>query len=818
MSGDVQPATLRNRAPGALLAGAVLALLLVLLGFQLWLSYANRVATAEVSARNFASIFEARFEATLRRTDADLRALTMEIPLAALRTGGGRRHAPGVEASLRARLFNLQEAVSYRVHDARGEQLYSSDRPGSPRVDLAEHACFRALRDDAQAGLVFCEAVSSVPLGRQMVAVARALRDEHGRFFGVVHGLIELEYYRRQFQSLDLGSAGYIALRRSADDALVMRWPEPVGGPGESSRAAGRRIVGVQFMASYPFYLEVGLARDEVLAGWRKQALAVGITTLLLLALFGALLLRLWRMRARETAMLATLTRSEAQFRMLADMVPVGIAHIDASGSYTYVNERYLEVTGRRSDELLGRSWLSLFPLGERAEIERAWRERADRRGAFVWEYRFVRRDGRLVDVLGEARTETDANGKVRGYLVAQTDITPRKEAEAELLAAKQQAERANQVKTRFLAAASHDLRQPIQAINLFRDALARTDLSEEQKRITNLLAISVHTLGEMLYALLDISKLDAGRLTPELRPVAIDEVFDAIDADFSPLALSKGLRFKLCYPARGMQLTTDLGILLSALRNLIGNAFKYTERGGVLVGVRRRSGRVLVQVFDTGIGIAADYGERLFDECFQVNSDGRDRSKGMGLGLSIARRMAQLLGGEVSFRSRPGVGSAFTLTLPLATPGADAPGGLAPRSAERGETGVETGSDARVVRLRGLRVVVVEDDPLVAQSIGLALRRLALDVTVFTSAEQALASPMLTAADFLLSDFTLPGLDGLQLLEIAARRCQPPPRAALMTGETSPEVLARLCASPWRVLVKPVGLSSLLDALVGET
>ena len=828
MNGEATRALVHNRTPGALLAGVVLVLLLVLLGFQLWLSYDNRVSTAETSAHNFASIFEARFEATLRRTDADLRALTLDIPSAALDAQAVRRYARGVEANLKARLFNLQEAVSYRVYDARGQQLYSSDSPGTPRVGLADQACFRTLRDDPVAGLAFCDLVSSAPLARQMVSIARALRDERGRFYGAVHGLIELEYYRRQFQSLDLGAQGYIALRRSDDDTLVMRWPEPArdsgeATQGETSNALRERIVGVRFMPNYPYYLEVGLSRDEVLAGWRKQALTVGISTLLLLGLFGALLLRLWRMRAREAAMLATLTRSEAQYRMLAGMVPVGIAHIDASGTYTYVNERYLEVTGRRRDELLGRSWLSLFPLNERPRIEMAWRQREDPQGAFVWEYRFVGRDGRLVDVLGEARTEADASGRVRGYIVAQTDITPRKEIEAELLAAKQQAEAANQVKTRFLAAASHDLRQPIQAINLFRDALARTELSDEQRKIANLLAISVHSLGEMLYALLDISKLDSGRLTPQWRPVSIEDVCNAVDADFSPLALSKGLRFKLHYPSSGVRLRTDIGILLSVLRNLIGNAFKYTERGGVLVGVRRRDARLLIQVFDTGIGIDAAYGERLFDECFQVNHDERDRSKGAGLGLSIARRMAQLLGGEVSFRSRPGVGSVFTLTLPhdacdsVAAITPDLPeASVAAGMALTGSDGA-LGADARTVLLRGSRVVLIEDDPLVAQSIGLALRGLAIDVSAFACAEQALASPTLLGADFYLSDFALPGLDGLHLLETIARRRGQPLRAALMTGETAPDALARMHASPFRVLVKPVGLDSLLDALAAQ-
>ena len=829
-----------GRLPGALLAAALLVLLL-LLGFQLWLSRADQVSAAENSARNIAAIFEARLEATLRRTDADLRALAGEIPPGALNRAAAPRYAREINARLRDRLFNLQEAMSYRVHDAHGDTLYASDSEGVPHISISGQPCFLALREHPDAGLVFCDVHTGPSFGRQMVAIVRALRDESGNFGGVVHALIELEYYRRQFAALDLGSQGFIALRRSDSHAQVIRWPDL---SGEANRVLApdhpivrrlsrgddvvtlhyataddpvRRIVGIQVMPSYPFYLAVAFGHDEVLVGWRQQAWIVGVSTLLLLGLVGALLFCLWRMRSREAAMLATLTRSEAKYRTLAAMVPVGICHVDTDGRYTYANERHLEITGHRRDELLGQSWWMSFAEGDRERVRQAWLEREDPAGAFVWEYRFVRPDGRPCDVLGEVRTETDSDGGVRGYIIAQTDITPRKEIEAELLAAKQQAESANLAKTRFLAAASHDLRQPIQAINLFRDALARTDLSEEQRAIADLLSVSVGSLGELLYSLLDIAKLDSGVLTAQMQAVDVVALFSSVDAEFSPLALDKGLRFKLFYPFKGMRLMTDSGILLSVLRNLIDNAFKFTETGGVLVGVRRRSGRAIVQVFDTGIGVDSAYGERVFDECFQINNGTRDRSKGLGLGLSIARRMAQLLGGELSFNSRPGVGTVFALSLPLlaqqlpdeASPGAvDASSGVAGAAGTAGTAGEE----ALAERWRGRQVTVIEDDPMVARSIALALRQTGIEVTVFACAEQALASTI--SADFYLSDYTLPGLTGLQLLDALAARSTRPIRAALMTGETLPESLALLHAARWRVLVKPVGLSTLLAAL----
>jgi PAS domain S-box-containing protein len=569
--------------------------------------------------------------------------------------------------------------------------------------------------------------------------------------------------------------------------------------------------MGIQGMQNYPFYFAVAVGQNEVLAGWRKQVTIVGISTLLLLGLFGALLLRLWRMRLREAAMLGTLAQSEAQFRALAEMVPVGICHIDLDGKYTYVNERHLELTGRSRDELLGEKWSSSFHPDDRASIKKSWTKKMASGGAFVKEYRFVRPGGQLTHVLGEVRVETEPDGKARGYIIAQTDITLRKEIEAELLVAKQQAENSNLSKTRFLTAASHDLRQPIQAINLFRDVLGRTDLSEEQRGILNFLSKSVDSLGELLYSLLDISKLDAGQFRPQLNTVSVAELFKVVDSEFSSLALEKGLRFKFHFPLKGLQLMTDSGLLLSVLRNLIGNAFKYTELGGVLVGVRQRGGRVIIQVWDTGIGIDPSLGEQVFDECFQVSNSLRERSKGLGLGLSIARRMGQLLGGEVSYRSRLGSGTVFELSLPLAGAGA---GAEAIRSDPPSLARCALPDEAFLSRVRGWQVVVIEDELLVAKSIELSLQKLGISIKVFANAELALACPTLLGADFYLADCTLSGLNGLELLDEIAQRSATPIRAALMTGETLPEYLDLMSSSRWPVLVKPVGLSTLLEAM----
>ncbi len=826
---------MRSKLPGGLLV-VVLLVLLSLLVYQLWLSYRDQVRTAEISTRNLAEIFETRLDATLRRTDADLKALAIDIPFAALNQEAVLQYEQEVSVSLDSRLFRLEEMAGYGVHDANGDALYSSDRAYALRVNVAERSDFKLLRDDPGAGLVFSEVFTGSGGGRQRLVIARALRDERGKFMGIVHGLLELEYYRKQFQALNLGAQGLIALRRSDNHAQVVRWPDVPGDLNKSlppehplvKRMANgdkaltlrfatspeniTRIVSVRRMQNYPFYFAVGLGRDEVLAGWRTQVMVIGISTLLLFGLVGALLFRLGRMRVREAGILNNLAKSELQFSGLAQIVPVGICHFDGGGKCTYVNDRHVELVGRSRAELLNSVWADYVHPDDRAKIQKVWDRAGQTGGVFSCEYRLVRPDGRLTHVIGEFQAATDAQGKVLDCIVAQTDITLRKQSEAELLVAKQQAEIENMDKTRLLTTASHDLRQPIQAINLFSDALDRTELSEEQKSISKFISMSVHSLGELIYSLLDISKLDAGLIKPQMKEMPVEELFKAVDAEFSTMARQKNLRFKLFYPFKSMVLRTDYGLLLSILRNLIDNAFKYTRKGGVLVGARKRGGGAVIQVWDTGIGIEPEYANKVFEECFQIGNVLRDRTKGLGIGLSIARRMARLLDGDVSFRSRPGRGTVFELRLPLIEGRAVAEHVLPESHRSHRETADALNTDEEDFScLRGWQVVVIEDDIMVATSIELLLETMDIGVKVFASAELALTSTHVMGANFYISDLCLPGMNGVKLLDAIQRRSATPINAVLLTGETSPERIANAMSSRWRVLFKPAELSKLL-------
>ena len=822
-----------NKPPGVLLSLSLL-VLLVLLACLLVLSFRDQVKTAEISSHNLAAIFEARLDATLRRADADLQTLSIELPDASLRKDAVGRYEREVNASLERLLFNVEEIVGYRVHDAEGNLLYTTgvvqvqcDRPKC--LNVSERDYFTRLRDGEEVGAIFSDVLIDRRTGREVLVIARPMLDEEGRFLGIVRALLGIDYYKKQFQGLDLGNKGVIALRRKDNHALVVRWPEvpnEVNWPLERAHPFGSRrdvpvrdvamhyatyvdnvarIVGVQVMKNYPFYFTVGLSRDEVLDGWYTQVAVVAFSSLVLISLVGTLLLRLWRMRIREAGILNNLARSESKFRELAQMVPVGICHFDGKGRCTYVNGRYMALIGRTWEETMGSGWLDFVHPADRGRVQDTW-QKAGKNAAVVCEYRVRRPDGQLVHVLGEVHTQLSAGGDVRGYIVAQTDITARKQAEAALLVAKQEAEGANLAKTRFLAAASHDLRQPIQAINLFRDALDKTELSGEQRSITRYLSLSVRALGDLLYSLLDISKLDAGMVKPQAREVLLESFFQSIDGEFSNLANEKHLRFKLFYPVHDVVMRTDPGLLLSVLRNLIDNAFKYTEHGGILVGFRRRGRGGIIQVWDTGIGIEAKYGDQIFDECFQVGNPLRDRTKGLGIGLAIVRRTARLLGGEVTYRSRPGRGSVFEVYLPEIAGDRDATTQAAPT--------LSGAADEDYSLLRGWRVVVIEDDYMVAKSLELSLSSMGMRVQWFASATEALESPELLGADFYISDFSLPGSNGLDVLDRIQERSSGPINAVLMTGETSPERIALTTSSQWTVLFKPADLGKLLAAM----
>jgi len=269
---------------------------------------------------------------------------------------------------------------------------------------------------------------------------------------------------------------------------------------------------------------------------------------------------------------------------------------------------------------------------------------------------------------------EYDADG-IRGYfqnvvvsfegLIAATfrDVTALSEAQKGLVLAKVAAENANAAKSRFLAAASHDLRQPLQALGLYLEIL-RQKLPADDVSVMRYIDICVANLTGLLSNLLDLSKLDAGVIEPKPAVFPVCQALDTMLANFTEVAREKGLRLRMV-PSR-LHIRTDPVMFERIIGNLVSNAIRYTQEGGIVLGCRHRAGRVWLEVTDTGIGIPPDKLDAIFEDFYQLNNAERSREKGSGLGLAIVRREAQLLGLEIRVSSIPNRGSTFALELPL--------------------------------------------------------------------------------------------------------------------------------------------------------
>jgi two-component system cell cycle sensor histidine kinase/response regulator CckA len=440
----------------ALLAAGVLAVV-GLLAYQLWSSYREAIREAEIETRNYAAIFDARLDATLRRTDTDLQALARTVPVAALSRQAVPRYASELDAELDSRLNNFQELVGLRVFDANGELLYTSDRASSLTVNIADRSYFRALRDKPQAGLVFSEVVISRITGRQSVIAARALRDRQGNFRGIVFAGIDVAHFQKLFQTLNLGARGVIAIHRSDDFTPVVRWPLvegktdtplPPGTPIRAAVTAGRKTGTVEFSASsdgvariysfhlldrYPFFVSAGLARDEVLAGWRAHAFQIGVSGFLLLGLLALLLLRLWRAQDQQMQVMNGLVESEKRFRTLFEQAAVGVALTEsATGRYVRVNKKFADVLGYSPVEILQHTFRDLtHPDDLPGDLARTARLTAREISDFSMEKRYIRKDGSVVWGYLTVSPIWKADGTYDYHVAIVQDITERKQAEA---------------------------------------------------------------------------------------------------------------------------------------------------------------------------------------------------------------------------------------------------------------------------------------------------------------------------------------------------------------------------------------------------
>lgn len=367
------------------------------------------------------------------------------------------------------------------------------------------------------------------------------------------------------------------------------------------------------------------------------------------------------------------------------------------------------------------------------------------------------------------------------------------------------EAEAATVAKSKFLAAASHDLRQPLQAINLFVHALKQRDLDSQNRDIIEHIGNSVESLKELLNVLLDVSKLEAGVVSVEKRSVPIADLLDALAEEFEPLVEEKGLELRVVSSQAGIY--SDPVLLKNILRNLLSNAIRYTKKGRILLGCRHQGHFVRIEVWDGGEGIGDDHVNSIFEEFYQIDNPARDRRQGLGLGLSIVRRTAELLDHELFVTSNLGKGSVFSVKVPSSFRSKPVEGRA--RSAA-GELSASF--------LKDKHVVVIEDDVEVLGGLKMLLQSWGGDVTALpcigandsSRCERCqqcvpLFAPETTAPDFIVADYNLQTMTGVSAVHILEQHFMTKIPAILLTGNISPADLCVIEESGLSLLHKPI-------------
>jgi signal transduction histidine kinase len=369
-------------------------------------------------------------------------------------------------------------------------------------------------------------------------------------------------------------------------------------------------------------------------------------------------------------------------------------------------------------------------------------------------------------------------------------------------------AQRANEEKSRFFASASHDLRQPLHAIALFGAVLDKDLQGTPQHTNAQRLMRAVEALGQSLDTMLDVSRLDAGVIASAPRAFQVNTLFQSLYVVFSKQAEAKGLNLRL--RASPLSIQSDPDLLQRLLGNILENAIKYTNEGGIFVVARARGSSVWIECYDSGSGIPAEHLPRIFDEFYQVGNPARDRTRGLGIGLAIVRRLADLLGHRIEVTTEPGRGTRFRVIVPVSEPdNRPAPS----RVGDERATG-----PADLPR----RVIVLDDETAVGDAVVALLQSHGVDTQAVRNEHEAsvaldLAQRLGRPFEALLCDFRLAdGVDGLDAALRLRSRGHVPMPVLLVTGETSAERLQRVHESGMAVLFKPATGPALLQALAG--
>ena len=498
--------------------------------------------------------------------------------------------------------------------------------------------------------------------------------------------------------------------------------------------------------------------------------------------------------------------------QLLADLVefaPDAMLVVDAHGKILYANQRASDLFGYRREELADHSVDTLLP-------ERLRARHAMHRHKFAADPR-TRPMGAGLDLLGRRSDGSEfpleiSLSPLRDGLAAAAirDVTDRKRVELELInareaadQAREDADRANLSKSRFLATASHDLRQPLQALSMLHGTLCRMDAHPNAREVLVQQGRAIDSMKRLLSALLDISKLESGAVKPQAADFPLHRLFDLLSTEFATAARSKGLALNV--ERSNLHTCTDQSLLEQLLSNLVSNAIKYTRAGTVTLRATATVTGVRIEVHDTGVGIAENQLAYIFDEFFQVGVARNSTREGYGLGLAIVQRIARLLGSHVQVQSQVGKGSTFMLELPRV-------------DATEQDIGEETsGTGAHQARhTPSGKILVTEDEPAVLQATRLLLELEGYQVVSAANRDEAMElcrdHPDI---DLLVSDYHLrEDQTGLHVIAAVREQLARNIPAILVTGDTSTAMRKVTADRHLRLASKPIDAEELLTLM----
>jgi PAS domain S-box-containing protein len=537
---------------------------------------------------------------------------------------------------------------------------------------------------------------------------------------------------------------------------------------------------------------DLHLSIEERVLGAQATILATSLGALVLAALFS-------ERRFHEGAILEREARLQEALRAGSVMA----FDWDVCANEVRLSQNATEILGLNSQQVLrGTEWLKHIHPEDHPLVASCLDDARPDQPSHSIEFRYRRPDGGEVWLEQIAIVQFGSTGGPARISGLTTDVTERKRFGEELSLAWKTAERADRAKSSFLAAASHDLRQPLQTLKLLQAALEPHHPGGEARKLVDGIGRSLDTMTSILSSLLDVNRLESGNLRPSVSEFSLNEIFEPLAGDFVAPVQERGLR--LCIVRSELVIRSDRRMLAEMIRNLLSNAVRYTDKGRILLGCRRAGDNVRIEVWDSGVGITEDQLPHIFHEYYQ-GTEGAERG-GFGLGLAIVKRLGEILDHRVEVRSIPGKGTRFFIEVPRGRSGVKVPEAAPP---------VYPHNDA----LLG-SVLAIEDEASVRSALRRLLKTRGVDATIVATATEALTliREQGLRPDVLLCDYNLrgspDGIETIRHLRAALGRNVP---AVVMTGDTRSQTMVSISAQGISVLIKPFSAEELLETLRGE-